>query len=90
MFARRFIMVIANFISYILCIIGGLNWGLYGIFNFYLVSWVFGGARSAGSIVTYIIIAIAALWLIISPIITGYGLKLSHRDESARESRAHR
>ena len=83
-------MVIANFISYILCIIGGLNWGLYGIFNFNLVSRVFGAPRSAGSVITYTIIAIAALWLIISPIITGYGLKLSHRDESVRESRAHR
>ena len=82
-------MVIANFISYILCIIGGLNWGLYGIFNFNLVSWVFGAPRSAGSIITYIIIAIAAIWLIISPIITGYGLKLSHRDDT-HESRAHR
>ena len=82
-------MVIANFISYILCIIGGLNWGLYGIFNFNLVSWIFGGARSAGSIVTYIIIAIAAIWLIISPIITGYGLKLSNRGDDVHESRAH-
>ncbi len=85
-------MVIANFISYILCIIGGLNWGLYGIFNFNLVSWIFQGPRTAGSIIVYVLIALAALWLIISPIITGRGLKLSHRsdDEERTASSAHR
>lgn len=63
-------MIIVNFIAYILCIIGGINWGLYGIFDFNLVSWIFQGPRTAGAITLYIIIAVAALWLIISPIIT--------------------
>lgn len=66
-------MLVANFIAYILCIIGALNWGLYGLFDFNLVSWIFQGPRTAGAITLYIIIAIAALWLIISPIITGWG-----------------
>ena len=59
-------MLVANFIAYILCIIGALNWGLYGLFDFNLVSWIFQGPRTAGAITLYIIIAIAALWLIIS------------------------
>lgn len=82
-------MIIANFIAYILCIIGAVNWGLYGIFDFNLVSWIFQGPRTAGSITLYIIIAVAALWLIISPIITGWGLRLSRRDDM-REEHAHR
>lgn len=82
-------MLVANFIAYILCIIGALNWGLYGLFDFNLVSWIFQGPRTAGAITLYIIIAIAALWLIISPIITGWGLRLS-RHEDMREERAHR
>ena len=82
-------MLVANFIAYILCIIGALNWGLYGLFEFNLVSWIFQGPRTAGAITLYIIIAIAALWLIISPIITGWGLRLSRHDDM-REERAHR
>jgi hypothetical protein len=71
-------MVIANFISYILVIVGALNWGLYGIFDFNLVSWICQGPRTAGSIIVYILIALAAVWLIISPIITGSGLMLNN------------
>ncbi len=69
-------MVIANIISYILVLTGALNWGLFGIFNFNLVSAIFMGARSVGSVIVYSLIALAALWLIISPIITNGMLKL--------------
>ena len=78
-------MIIANIISYILVIIGALNWGLYGIFNFNLVSWIFQGPRSAGAIIVYVLITLAAIWLIISPIITGYGLRLMKKKEHREE-----
>lgn len=79
-------MIFTNVISYILVIIGGLNWGLYGIFNFNLVSWIFQGSRSVGSIIVYVLITLAAVWLIISPMITGYGLKLtSNKKEQKKE-----
>ena len=78
-------MIIANIISYILVITGALNWGLYGIFNFNLVSWIFQGSRSAGAIIVYVLITLAAIWLIISPIITGYGLKLMRKKEHGKE-----
>ncbi len=79
-------MVIANVIAYILVLVGALNWGLFGIFNFNLVSQIFMGPRAIGAIIIYAIIALAALWLIISPIITNGMLKLRpHRE--ARETR---
>ena len=78
-------MLIANFIAYILCITGALNWGLYGIFDFNLVSWIFQGPRTAGSITIYVLIAVAALWLIISPIISGWGLRLTRREEMKKQ-----
>ena len=78
-------MIIANIISYILVIVGALNWGLYGIFNFNLVSWIFQGPRSVGSIIVYVLITLAAVWLIISPMITGYGLRLASKKENKRE-----
>ena len=72
-------MRIANMIAYILVIVGAVNWGLFGIFNFNLVSSVFSGARTAGSVIVYSIIALAALWLILSPFITGGVLWLKNR-----------
>lgn len=59
-----------NIIAYVLVILGAVNWGLFGLFDFNLVSTIFQGARTMGSIITYAIIALAALWLIISPFIT--------------------
>ena len=70
-------MVIANLISYVLVLIGAVNWGLYGVFDFNLVGWIFGGPRSVGAIIIYVLVAIAAIWLIISPIVTGRGLLLT-------------
>ena len=71
-------MRLANIIAYILVVVGGLNWGLYGIFNFNLVAYVFGGARAVGAIIVYCIIAVAAIWLILSPFMTGGVLWLTN------------
>ena len=48
----------------ILMIIGGINWGLVGIFQFDLVAWLFGGTDSILSRAIYIIVAISAIWCI--------------------------
>lgn len=80
-------MIFFNVISYILVIIGALNWGLVGWLDFNLVGWIFMGPRSIGAIIVYSLVAIAALWLILSPIITGRGLLLSPR-ERKEEGRA--
>ncbi len=72
-------MRVINVISYILVILGALNWGLFGLFNFNLVSTIFSGARTVGSVITYTLIALAALWLILSPFITDGVLWLKSR-----------
>lgn len=51
-------------IALALMIIGGLNWGLVGIFSFDLVAWLFGGAGAILSRVVYILVALAAVWCI--------------------------
>lgn len=81
-------MVIANLIAYILVLTGALNWGLFGIFNFNLVSAIFMGPRSIGAIILYSLIALSAIWLIISPIITNGALKLMGHREVRDTSRA--
>lgn len=63
-------MIIANIIAYIIVMIGGLTWGLVGIFNFNLVEAIFGIYPSVATIIVYILVLISTLWLIISPIIT--------------------
>jgi uncharacterized membrane protein YuzA (DUF378 family) len=63
-------MIIANWIAYVLTVLGGLNWGLVGIFNFNLVGWICGGFRNGWSIAIYVVILLAAIWLIISPILS--------------------
>ncbi len=45
----------------ILTVIGALNWGLWGFFQFDLVAWLFNGSATAMSRVVYSIIGIAGL-----------------------------
>ncbi|MBE7073866.1 MAG: DUF378 domain-containing protein [Clostridiales bacterium] len=63
-------MTIANLIAYILVLIGGINWGLVGLFNFNLVAAICMGSRTAERLI-YILVLIATIWLIIAPIIDG-------------------
>ncbi len=63
-------MIVANYIALILVLIGGLNWGLVGIFNFNLVAWISIGSRIVERII-YILVLIATIWLIISSAIDG-------------------
>jgi uncharacterized membrane protein YuzA (DUF378 family) len=72
-------MRIANIISYILVIVGALNWGLFGFFDFNLVTSIFNGGMAAGAVIVYTLIALAALWLILSPFITDGVLLLRNR-----------
>ena len=54
-----------NIIAMILLIVGGLNWGLVGLFNFDLVAALFGGTvgtHSSLARVVYVLVGIAALY----------------------------
>ncbi len=75
-------MFIANLVSYILVLLGAVNWGLYGIFNFNLVSAIFMGDRSVGAIITYVIIALAAIWLIVYTVFANGILRFTNRRDS--------
>lgn len=56
--------MIMDKIALTLAIIGGLNWGSVGIFNFDVVAFLFGGASSAMSRVVYTLVGLGALWCI--------------------------
>lgn len=51
-------------ICLILVILGSINWGLVGIFQFDLVAWLFGGQDAIVSRIIYSVIALAGIWCI--------------------------
>ncbi len=57
-------MKIVDRIALILTIIGGINWGLIGIFKFDLVAWIFGGQTAVMSRIVYTLVCLAAIWCI--------------------------
>lgn len=56
-------MKIIDRIALVLVIIGALNWGLIGVFNFNLVEVLFGRMEALVRII-YILVGISALWCI--------------------------
>ena len=53
-----------NRIALTLPIIGGINWGSIGIFQFDLVAWICGGQSSILSRIIYTIVGLCAVWCI--------------------------
>ena len=51
-------------IALIISIIGSINWGLIGLFQFDLVAWLFGGQGSIISRIIYGIVGLAGLWCV--------------------------
>lgn len=49
-------------IAAILLVVGGLNWGLWGIFQFDLVAAIFGGNTAVLSRIIYVVVGIAAAY----------------------------
>ena len=53
-----------NIAALIITIIGALNWGLIGLFQFDLVAWLFGGSGALLSRIIYTLVGLAGLWCI--------------------------
>lgn len=57
-------MKLTTVISFILVIVGALNWFLVGVFSFDLVAMIFGAMTTVTRII-YALVGLAALWLIV-------------------------
>jgi len=55
-------MKVLKVIAIVLVIVGGLNWGLVGLFNFDLVAAIFGAMSSLSKIV-YDLVGLAAIYV---------------------------
>ena len=73
-------MIIANIIAFILVLIGALVWGLIGIFSWNLVEAIFGLGLTVGARIIYILVFLAALWLIFYAIYSMGRIDMKHRD----------
>ena len=51
-------------IALVVAIIGGLNWGGIGLFNFDLVAFISGGSGTWLARIIYTIVGLAALWCV--------------------------
>ena len=51
-------------IALIILVIGGINWGSIGLFQFDIVGWIFGGQGAILSRIIYTLIALSAVWCI--------------------------
>jgi uncharacterized membrane protein YuzA (DUF378 family) len=56
--------MIMDRIALIITIIGALNWGSIGLFQFDLVAWLFGGQTALGSRIVYTVVALAGIWCV--------------------------
>lgn len=54
---------VIDWIAFVLVIIGGLNWGLVGFFNYNFFEVIF-GTLSTVSKVIYSLVGLSALWMI--------------------------
>ena len=54
-----------NLLTLLLVIIGGVNWGLMGLFQFDLVATIFGGPSATLSRIVYSLVGLSALWQLI-------------------------
>ena len=51
-------------LALIITIIGALNWGSIGLFQFDIVAWIFGGADTLLARIVYTVVALAGIWCI--------------------------
>ena len=58
-------MKTVTLVAVVLLIVGGLNWGLLGAFDFNLVDTLFGEGSTLSRIV-YVLVGLAALWKIVA------------------------
>ena len=51
-------------IALVLVIIGALNWGMVGLFQFDSIAWLFGGTAAVLSRAVYTLVALGGIWTI--------------------------
>ena len=64
-------MKIVNILTLVLVIIGAVNWGLVGFFQFDLVAALFGGQQAALARIVYVLVGLSGLYQLV-PLISAH------------------
>jgi uncharacterized membrane protein YuzA (DUF378 family) len=70
-------MKVVNILTLVLVIVGAVNWGLVGLFEFDLVAALFGGQQAALSRIVYVLVGLAGVYQLV-PLFASF----SSRDEN--------
>lgn len=54
-----------NILTLLLVVIGGINWGLVGLFQYDLVAALFGGQAGTIARTVYVLVGLSALWQLV-------------------------
>ncbi len=73
-------MKTANLITFIILLVGGINWLSIGIFQFDIVAGLFGSQAAVLSRIVYIIVGLCALYLIYSALARRGKINLIERE----------
>ena len=73
--------MIIDRLALILAIVGGLNWGSIGLFQFDIVAWICGGQTSVVARIVYTLVALAALWCVSLLFHTGEETEVTSRND---------
>ena len=73
--------MIIDRIALILAIVGGLNWGSIGLFQFDVVAWICGGQTAVVSRIIYTLVALSALWCVSLLFRTGDATEITARND---------
>lgn len=65
-----------DYIAWVLIVVGGLNWGLVGVFDYNLVDSLFGVDATLSNIV-YALVGLAAVYSLVSVLMKQNGSKAS-------------
>ena len=61
---QKGVTIMLDKLALILVIIGAVNWGAIGLFQFDIVGWIFGGQSAIVSRIIFTIVALAGIWCI--------------------------
>ncbi|MBB5735304.1 hypothetical protein FHT09_001003 [Xanthomonas arboricola] len=81
-----FFMKTLNVITLVLLIVGGLNWGLVGLFQFDLVATLFVGQDALLSRVVYTLVGLCALWQLVLLFGNDHGANVHHTSPHVRNN----
>jgi uncharacterized protein len=58
-------MKLVNILTLVLVIVGAVNWGLVGLFQFDLVAAIFGGQQAVLSRIVYVLVGLSGLYQLV-------------------------